>query len=306
MMKKFKTILIGILCLVILTACAPTTIAINNEPVIKISKPAPITIDGTVENVAGFNLNGTNYYHLRSLANAMKDTTGRFNIVEIKNNIIYMMSGYNYTGDKPASPEVTSENLKNGKLALNMNGYNLGTKSFCINDNTFVELRSFSTELGYDIHYDESTNSIKCNTTNSICADIKDKVYQRNFTYDPFTRIDLTMDEVNKIMSHSSISGYGECFYNMQEQYGVNIIFAIAVAYVESGRGKYPCASYNYFGMIGCSYSSPQAGINAFGALMNKSLYYGKSIDQIAPIYCPGGNWASQVKGMMNEIWSYI
>lgn len=311
MTKKVKGILMAIICSIGISSCGTTSIMATEIPIEKIENEAQITtaskitIDGVSKDVYGFNLNGNNYYHLRSLANAMKDTTGRFNLVNWDMNNIYMESGYNYAGDDVIYPEINNNELQIDLRNLYMNEYLLNIKSFNINGNIFVEIRGIADNFGYTLNYVGDIDTIECNTTNSICANIRDKVYHKEFTYDPFTKIDLTIDEVNIIMSHSSISGYGQYFYDMQEEYGVNIIYAIAVAYVESGRGKYPCASYNYFGMIGNSYSTPQAGINGFGALMNKSIYYGKSIEQIAPIYCDS-SWAGQIKSMMREIWGYI
>ena len=86
-------------------------------------------------------------------------------------------------------------------------------------------------------------------------------------------------------------------------------MFAISVAELESGYGT----SYafrkknNAFGIgSGKYFSSVEAGIEYFGQLMNKSLYYGKSIDRIGGIYCVGGNWASKVKSLMRSNYSVL
>lgn len=122
-----------------------------------------------------------------------------------------------------------------------------------------------------------------------------------NITMNPFEKTNLSPDELNKVLT-KGLSEYGQAFYDMEQKYGVNSIFAISVAELESGSGT----SYafknknNAFGIgPGKRFSSVEAGIEYFGQLMNKSTYYGKSIDRIGSIYCVGGNWASKVKSLM-------
>lgn len=285
-----------------------------NDGVIRIQtvfvNPASkLLIDGSGKNILGYNINGNNYYHLRSLADGLRDTTGRFNIeYDSNNDKINVYTGYNYTGDTnhnfPTVEDLDAD-LKSMDYHLVVNGIEITIPIYKIKGVTFVNIQELSEHLGFKLNYSSETNEINLDTTSSICSDIKDKIYNPQFTYDPFTKIELSLEDINTILENSYLKDCGEYFYNMQEEYGVNVIYAMAVAFVESGRGKYPCGSYNYFGMIGNNYSSKQEGINAFGKLMNKSMYYGKSIEKIAPIYCNSA-WASSIKSMMNEIWSYI
>ena len=127
-----------------------------------------------------------------------------------------------------------------------------------------------------------------------------------NITMNIFEKTNLSADELNKILS-KGLSGYGEAFYNMEQKYGINSIFAISVAELESGSGT----SYafrnknNAFGIgPGRYFNSVNAGIEFFGQLMNKPLYYGKSISAVGSIYCVGGNWANKVKALMNNNYS--
>lgn len=285
-----------------------------NDGVIKIQtlfvNPASkILVDNTEKEVFGYNINNENFYHLRSLANNFKNTTGRFNIdYNSETKEISISTGYNYTGetnfDLPTVEDIEKDLYKFDCILI-INGTSITIPAYNIKGTTFINLKELSNHLGYNITYNSEYNTINLLTQNSICSAIKDVIYNPTFTYDPFTKVELSLEDINKILSHSSLNNYGQYFYDMQNTYNVNVIYAIAVAFLESGRGKYPCASYNYFGMIGKSYNSPEAGIHAFGKLMNNKLYYGKSIEQIAPIYCNSA-WAGKIKSMMQEVWSYI
>lgn len=129
------------------------------------------------------------------------------------------------------------------------------------------------------------------------------------FTYYPFQKSNLTVEQLNKILVGTGLAGYGYAFRNMEDTYGVNALFCIAVGAHESAN-FYKTANWNnYFGFRGnrgwMSFSSPDACIMYFGQLMTTRLYYGKTIDQIAPIYCDG-SWSGYVRSHMNEKWSKL
>lgn len=124
-----------------------------------------------------------------------------------------------------------------------------------------------------------------------------------NFSRNPFEKTNLSAEQLEKCLDYG-LKGYGQAFFEMEQKYGVNAIFAISVAELESGSGTSYSFKYrnNAFG-IGPkkSFSSVQEGINFFGQLMNKPLYKGKAIDQIGSIYCVGGNWANKVKNLIEQ-----
>ena len=127
-------------------------------------------------------------------------------------------------------------------------------------------------------------------------------------TMDAFTKTNLKPEDLEKILS-KGLSGYGQAFYNMEQTYGINAIFAISVAELESGHGT--SSSFrnknNAFGIgPGKRFDSVEAGIEYFGQLMNKSIYCGKSVDKIGNIYCVGGNWANKVKALMKTNYSAL
>ena len=129
------------------------------------------------------------------------------------------------------------------------------------------------------------------------------------FTYNVFQKSNLSVAQINKILAGTGLAGYGQSFYNMEQIHGINALFAIAVGAHESAN-FYKTANWNnYFGFRGnggwMSFSSPEACIDYFGQLMNTRLYYGKSIEQIAVIYC-NSSWTKHIKAHMNEKWAKL
>ena len=270
-----------------------------------------LNIDGKAHNVAGLKIDGSNYYSIRDLANAMKDTTGRFKLsYDAETNKIVIDTGYNEVNNENVLPldlNYVSEiiNYNNSKISFLVNGSEIQVSGYFLNENNYINLKELSLHLGYKMNYNDIEDCVYLDTTSSICSYIRDVVYNPQFTYNPFTKIELSLEDVNKILAGTKLADYGQYFMNMQETYGVNIVYAMSVAYLESGAGKITCGSYNYFGMIGKNYSSPEEGINAFGKLMNNKMYYGKSIEQIAPTYCNSA-WAGKIKSMMDFLWKKI
>lgn len=124
-------------------------------------------------------------------------------------------------------------------------------------------------------------------------------------SYNPFIQSGLSVEEYDIILKGTGLEGCGESFYRMEKTYNVNGLFAVGVAFHESGYGRHKANTNNFYGMRGnngwMSFESPDANIQYFGKLMNKSLYKNKSIESIGKIYCPGTylHWANAVKSMM-------
>lgn len=127
------------------------------------------------------------------------------------------------------------------------------------------------------------------------------------YSYELFQSTHLTEEAFDYLLAGSALAGHGADFVALEESYGVNGLFALAVAKVESGLGRSKLAvkKNNYYGMLGNSFADPHEGILAFGRLMNKGSYYGRSLDAIARTYCPptAEAWANAVRNLMGTYW---
>lgn len=111
-----------------------------------------------------------------------------------------------------------------------------------------------------------------------------------------------SVEEFNAMLENTNLANHGEAFKNMEDNHNVNGIYAMSVAALESGfESRKLNSSNNIFGMMSkgklIKYSSIAENINAFGSLMNKSIYKGKPISKIAKTYCPPNatKWESTV-----------
>lgn len=95
--------------------------------------------------------------------------------------------------------------------------------------------------------------------------------------------------------------------WSICEAYGVDPAFARAVAVIESGwahNSRIARRDKNIFGMVGKRFDSVNDGVHYFCRLMCSDLYAGKTVEEIARIYCPPNarNWAVQVRAVMHRI----
>lgn len=129
-------------------------------------------------------------------------------------------------------------------------------------------------------------------------------------SYNVFERTNISVKGFNILLENTPLAGQGQSFEDMEKEWGVNGLFALSVAKTESGLGTSSLAinKNNYFGMIGCSFSSPHNGIMYFGELMNKGYYKNKDIEAIARTYCPPtwSEWASQNRMFMRDFWERL
>ncbi len=111
-----------------------------------------------------------------------------------------------------------------------------------------------------------------------------------------------------------ALKGYGGQIYDMETKYGINGIFLLAVIRLESGNGESRLAQsennvagnrtsggYLSFEVMsdGIEYAAKNLGEN----YLNKDgkFYVDGTLSGVESKYCPGGGWASQVQGIMNE-----
>lgn len=131
------------------------------------------------------------------------------------------------------------------------------------------------------------------------------------FTYDVFTKSNLSAEQIDKMLIGTGLAGYGSIIKDVETTCNVNAMVIIGIACHESHNGT----SYafrtknNAFGLgPGMYFNSIESSIRYFGNLMNNKLYYGKSLEQINKSYCPGdgGIWTTKVKAHMVEKWNRL
>lgn len=128
----------------------------------------------------------------------------------------------------------------------------------------------------------------------------------------PTEKVGLSVAAFDRMLQGTALEGQGQAFYDLEQIYNVNGVFAMAVSNTESTMGK-NCYGFNPFGMLSSPgklirYGSWYDGVMAFGELMQRSYYHGKSIEGIASVYCPptASNWANTVRTSMSMLYSKL
>lgn len=131
------------------------------------------------------------------------------------------------------------------------------------------------------------------------------------FSYDIYTKSNLSVDDYEIILKGTPLSGHGQDFYDMEQEWGVSGLFALAVAQGESetgAKGNLATKKNNFFGIQNHAFATAREGILFFGELLNDPLYKGKDIESVARSYCPPTweDWASQKRVIMRSYWKKI
>ena len=120
-----------------------------------------------------------------------------------------------------------------------------------------------------------------------------------------------TVDEMYTITANNpGLAGLESAVIEIEQMYGINAYFSMAIAAWESGRGNSSLAtnSNNFHGLYDSasgtwmSFSSPSE--SAHMSARSISTYDAVTINNIGYIYCPDGNtqhWIDNVVSIMNE-----
>ena len=150
-------------------------------------------------------------------------------------------------------------------------------------------------------------NSIDINTL--IDTAIYEMKITDNFSTDVYQISNLNDKEINKRLKGTFLEGTGKMMYQIEMEKGINFRAVYAIAALESGKGKQTSGRNNYCGIKNKDYS----GYRDFSGrdeclmfladLLNSKFYRGRSLEAIAPDYCPTDNkWAIKVKKIMKEV----
>lgn len=129
----------------------------------------------------------------------------------------------------------------------------------------------------------------------------------------------LTAEELNIAIEGTGLQGLGQYFYEAEQAYGVNSVFLLSIAILESGWGKSTLAQTknNLFGYQAYDndpnkamyFSSKAEAIHTVGSHLAKNYlrsdgkyYNGATPAGVNVMYCSGGEWASKVTSIMNKV----
>lgn len=152
-------------------------------------------------------------------------------------------------------------------------------------------------------------NSIDIDTNALIDTMIYELKVVDNFSTDVYQISNLNDKEINKKLAGTFLEGTGKMMYQIEMKKGINFRAVYAIAALESGKGTELAGKNNYCGIKNKDYSgyrdfdSREECLIFLANLLNSKFYRGRSLEAIAPDYCPTDNeWAYKVKKIMREI----
>ena len=154
-MKKLLTI---ILTLLLVCIAAPYASTAN-----VMASPQNLSVDGVDADCDKYNIDGSNYFKLRDLAQLLSKTNSRFSVsFDKQSNTVKVVSGEEYTPvggelergrDQPKMAVVSKQSvLIDGKATDGLSIYNIG-------GNNYFKLRDLGDLLGFTIDYDADSNT---------------------------------------------------------------------------------------------------------------------------------------------------
>lgn len=154
-MKKLLPI---ILTLLLVCIAAPYASAAN-----VVASPQNLSVDGVDADCDKYNIDGSNYFKLRDLAQLLSKTDSRFSVAfDAQSNAVTIVSGKEYIpiggelarGQDQSKTAVVSKQsvLIDGKAADGLSIYNIG-------GNNYLKLRDLGDALGFTVDYDADSNT---------------------------------------------------------------------------------------------------------------------------------------------------
>ena len=154
-MKKLLPI---ILTLLLVCIAAPYASAAN-----VVASPQNLSVDGVDADCDKYNIDGSNYFKLRDLAQLLSKTDSRFSIsFDEQSNAVAVVSGKEYIpvggelarGQDQSKTAVVSKQsvLIDGKAVDGLSIYNIG-------GNNYLKLRDLGDALGFTVDYDADSNT---------------------------------------------------------------------------------------------------------------------------------------------------
>jgi hypothetical protein len=135
------------------------------EPGHVVLSPQNLMIDGELVDVQAYNIDGYNYFRLRDIAALLTGTGSQFNVGFVAPNIV-VTTGEAYTpiaGDLVAGEDLSATTVPSAQI-LYVDGARVEILVYNIGGNNFFQLRGLGALVGFEVDFDEATNTIVVET----------------------------------------------------------------------------------------------------------------------------------------------
>lgn len=129
---------------------------------------AKVTVNGASVEVSGYNINYNNYYKIRDIAMVLRTTPSRFDVTwDAQKNAINIQTGTKYTiigGELSQDPVTGNLSIEENQLPILLNGLETELEAYNINGNNYFKIRDLADAAGFDINWNEETQTVEIST----------------------------------------------------------------------------------------------------------------------------------------------
>jgi len=137
------------------------------ERVTAVPSPQKVFVDGGEIAISAYNIGGYNYFKLRDVAFALRETDKTFEVLwNEKTGAIEILRGRPYTPDgsemRPSGG--AAETAVTSPAAVSIDGVRVSLKAYNIRGNTYFRLRDLGAAIGFNVDYGEAENAVFIDT----------------------------------------------------------------------------------------------------------------------------------------------
>ncbi|MBO5150132.1 MAG: hypothetical protein J6B66_07870, partial [Anaerotignum sp.] len=169
-----------------------------------------VQVNGEAKAFEAYNINDNNYFKLRDIAFVLNDTDASFSVGwDGAANCISLVKGEAYA---PTGSEMKVSGTKDIKDAVEskstilIDGEKAALKAYTIKGNNYFKLRDLGTALGFQIGWDNASQTISITTEPSTVVKPTEKEEKTTLTWEEAEKMGLSMEIVGIWASHGLYS----------------------------------------------------------------------------------------------------
>lgn len=191
MKKKFAVIFAAMMAF----SAVPAYAAVSAAPT-----ASKVLVNGTAKAFEAYNIQNNNYFKLRDIAYVLNGTDAAFSVGwdAAANAVALDTSGeYAPTGNEmKVSGSTTKKNAVESNSAILVNGAKAALKAYNIDGNNYFKLRDLGTALGFDVGWDNASQTISITAGAAAAATTKPETDTKA---DPLSKTVLTKEELKEL-----------------------------------------------------------------------------------------------------------
>ena len=126
-----------------------------------------VTVNGKTVDVAGYAVNGSNYYKIRDIAMVLRTTNCKFNVEwDSKRNSIAVETGVKYiiTGGELDDDNSTLLDISENTAPIYVDGKESTLTAYTINESNYFKIRDLADMIGFNVEWDAATDTVVIKT----------------------------------------------------------------------------------------------------------------------------------------------